>query len=178
MERYMIETERLILRIPIIEDFEPSYAMVSDLAVMRFIGVGVMSREDAWNRVLRYIGHWTAFGHGLFTVLDKESGAYLGQTGFADFHRGLGEGFDGFPEAAWMFVGSSHGKGYATEAASAAHEWFDRSFKPERTVCIINEGNEGSIRVAEKLGYRQVDKALYRDAPVFKLERNRTATAK
>src|SRR3546814_19996070 len=62
-----------------------------------------LSPEDAWNRLLRYAGHWTLLGYGIFAVVEKASGRFIGETGIADFHRGLGDDFDQAGEAAYVF---------------------------------------------------------------------------
>jgi RimJ/RimL family protein N-acetyltransferase len=149
----MIDTDRLTLTKPTLADFDASYAMSSDAAVAEFIGGKPASREDAWNKLLRNIGHWASYGYGIFTVREKARGAFVGEVGLAHFSRSLGEAFDPFPEAAWVLATSAHGKGYATEAVAAAHIWIDRHQKPQRTVCLIHPDNRASIRVAEKLGY-------------------------
>lgn len=159
----MIETPNLLLRPHQLADFEPWFAMYSDDTLFRFIGAPHLSREDAWNRLLRYAGHWSLLGYGLFAVLDRASGAFLGEVGLADFHRGLGEQFDPFPEAAWIMARAAHGRGLALEAVTAAHDWIDRTLAPPRTVCIINPDNAASLRLADRLGYREFDRALYRE---------------
>ena len=111
-----IETERLTLARPTLADFEDSQAMLRDAGVMAFIGGKPLSREDAWNKLLRNIGHWTAFGYGIFTVREKDGGRFVGEVGIAHFARGFGPAFDLFPEAAWILAAQGHGKGYATEA--------------------------------------------------------------
>jgi RimJ/RimL family protein N-acetyltransferase len=167
-----IETERLILRRHRLDDFEACLAYSRDPEVMRFIGGASSSPEDAWNRLLRYAGHWTLLGFGMYVIVEKGSGAVIGETGLADFHRGLGPGFDGTPEAAWVLARSAHGKGYATEAAAAAIARFTQDNPATtRTVCIINPFNAESIRVAEKLGYRRFGEAVYKGASVTMFER-------
>jgi RimJ/RimL family protein N-acetyltransferase len=51
----------------------------------------------------------------------------VGDIGFADFKRDFegAEKFDlkGLPEMGWVLSPSVHGKGYATEAVSAALAW-------------------------------------------------------
>lgn len=160
----MIETPRLTLSKPSLADFDDSYAMSIDPMVVRYIGGKPTSREDAWNKLLRNIGHWAAHGYGIFTVRERSDGAFVGEVGLAHFRRGLGGGFDPFPEAAWVLASSAHGRGYATEAVTAAHHWIDRERSPERTVCIIHADNHASTRVAEKLGYVAFGEAEYRDA--------------
>jgi RimJ/RimL family protein N-acetyltransferase len=144
--------------------------MSSDAAVTEFIGGKPASREDAWNKLLRNIGHWKSFGYGIFTVRDRE-GKFVGEVGLAHFSRGLGESFDPFPEAAWVLATSGHGKGYGTEAVMAAHDWMARSHRPARTVCIIHPDNAGSLRLAAKLGYVSFGEAQYRGASPVMFER-------
>src|SRR3546814_2786705 len=42
-----------------------------------------LSPEDAWNRLLRYAGHWTLLGYGIFAVVEKASGRFIGEIGRA-----------------------------------------------------------------------------------------------
>ncbi|NCX50981.1 MAG: GNAT family N-acetyltransferase, partial [Burkholderiaceae bacterium] len=56
--------------------------------------------------------------------LDRETGAFLGNGGLAQFERGIPE-LGGFPEAGWAFVPAAWGKGYATEAMGAIFNWAD-----------------------------------------------------
>lgn len=168
----MIETERLLLRPHTLKDFDDMLAVSSDVGVMRFLARNVPSTaNEAWTRLLRNIGHWSALNYGQFAVIEKQSGLYAGDTGLADFRRELGDDFDLHPEAAWVFAGRVHGKGYATEAARAVHEWFDRTRGRMRTVCIVHPENAASINVARKLGYAAYGEAIYKDDRVIKFER-------
>jgi len=170
----MIETERLILRQNGLEDFEQAYAIYSDPDVVRHIGNGQPgTRQDVWFRLLRFVGHWQLLGYGMFAIIEKASGRMIGETGMADFKRGLGDDFDPFPEAAWILASDMHGKGYAEEAATAAHRWFEDNRGKQRTVCIIDPPNTASIRLAEKLGYRSMGERPFRDSTVMMFERQR-----
>ncbi|HVI53899.1 MAG TPA: GNAT family N-acetyltransferase [Luteibacter sp.] len=166
----MIVTERLILSPTSVTDFDDCHAARTDPEVMHFIG-GPATSEDTWIKLLRNIGHWSAFGHGLFTVREKHGGRFVGDVGLATFHRDLGEDFDPYPEAAWVLARSAHGKGYATEAVQAAHDWYFARREPGRTVCIIAPENQPSVRVAERLGYRAFGDATYKGKTVTKFER-------
>jgi RimJ/RimL family protein N-acetyltransferase len=167
----MLDTDRLTLTLPTLADFDDSYAMYSDAAVAEFIGGKPASREDAWNKLLRNIGHWAAYRYGIFTVREKVGGAFVGEVGLAHFSRGFGDAFDPFPEAAWALATRAHGKGYATEAVTAAHSWMDRNHKLQRSVCIIHPDNRASIRVAQKLGYARFGETEYRGARPTMFER-------
>ena len=145
--------------------------MSSDAAVAEHIGGKPASREDAWNKLLRNIGHWDALGYGIFTVREKDGHRFVGEVGLAHFVRGLGYNFDAFPEAAWVLAPQGHGKGYATEALISAHDWLLRTQRSSRTVCIIHPDNTRSLRVAAKLGYISFGKAQYRGASPIMFER-------
>jgi len=47
----------------------------------------------------------------MFAVFDRGEGRFLDEMGTADFHRGLGNTFDGGGEAAWVFLPEAHGAG-------------------------------------------------------------------
>lgn len=166
-----IETERLILRLHRPEDMDQRLAMSSDEEVVRYIGGYTQDAEENWARILRYNGHWALFGCGIFAIEEKASGAFVGEAGFADFHRGLGDDFDPFPEGAWVFSRGAHGKGYATEAMLAAIAWREQHFGPGRTVCLIAHENEASLRVAQKLGFQPFADREYHDVDRLLLAR-------
>jgi len=169
--RPLIATEHLLLQPHHPDDFEEWVSFVSDQSLYQYIGWPNFTREDLWNRLLRFAGHWSLFGWGLFLVRARDTGAVLGETGFADFHRGLGPDFDPAPEAAWIFARAVQGSGFAREAAQAAHAWRERAHGAARTVCIIDPANAPSLRVAARLAYRVYGEAIYREKTVLKLER-------
>ena len=51
------------------------------------------------------------------------------------------------------------------------HDWLDEH-RPGQSVCIIDPGNAGSQRVAEKCGYEFWETSAYRDAVVNVYRRN------
>lgn len=167
----MIETARLILARPSIADFDESYAISSDVDLARYVGAKPATREGAWSMLMRNIGHWSVFDFGIFTVRLKESGDYIGEVGLAHFSRGLGPSFDPFPEAAWVLATRAHGRGYAAEALIAAHEWMDVSRRACRTVCVVQQDNLPSMRLAAKLGYTSFGQTEYRGASSTMFER-------
>jgi len=166
----VITTERLLLRPYQRDDYEPYLAMVSDPEPTAPWHSAV-SAEDAWHRVVRYVGHWTLFGYGNFAVIDKESGLYLGETGFWDAHRGMGEGYDDFDETGWSIASQWHRRGIAFEAADAAHRWYAGAVGKTRTVCMTDPANAPSIRLAVKLGYRPFGNGAYKGKDVVMFER-------
>lgn len=169
-----IETERLILRVIRLEDFDDYHAMSSDPETFRFSERGPMTTEETWSRVLRHVGHWAMLGYGMFAVEEKASGRFMGEVGLGEFRRNLGPEFDQAPEASWTVAGWAQGRGFACEAARAALAWMEETFAVQRTVCLIHSGNEPSLRVAQRLGYSAFEEREYRGYPALLHERRRT----
>lgn len=149
----VLTTARLVLRAHVLSDFERLCAIWGDPEIVRYIGGDVRSRSDCWMRLMRYHGLWPMLGYGYWAACDRETGLYLGDVGVADFHRELGPDFDRTPETGWVLAREAGGRGLATEAMTAILGWCDaQGFA--RTVCMIEDGNTASERVAAKLGYR------------------------
>lgn len=170
-EEPVIETARLILRQNRLTDLDDRVAITGDPEFMRFVG-GVYDRQENMSRILRYIGHWVAFGFGFFAVEEKTTGRHVGNFGMARFERGMGPDFDNAPEAGWLVAEWAGGNGYATEGMIAAMDWYARAFGPERMVCMVDPANAASLRVAEKLGFRPYREAESRGARVVLHERD------
>ncbi len=151
----MIETERLLLRPAVLDDFEASAAMFADPTVTTHIGGTPLEREVAWTRFLRDAGHWSLYGFGLFTIIEKASGGYVGKIGFAHFQRDLARQVGNGVEMSWTLASGFHGFGYATEAGRAAQAWFDARH-PMRTACLIAPANHASLKLASRLGYEPI----------------------
>lgn len=151
--------------------------MWADQEVVRFIGGHIRAPQDAWFAHLRNRGLWDMLGYGYWIVRERRSDAFVGEVGFADFKRSLKPDISGRPEAGWVLTKSAWGKGYAFEAAQAAHNWLDEEL-PGRTTCIIGPDNSASIRVAQKLGYQELGPTDYREDPVILFERFSPGTGK
>ena len=148
-----IETARTRLRAHRLEDFEPMIAMWQDEAVYRHILGRASTSNETWSRLLRYIGHWQALGFGYWVIEERQSGLYLGEAGFADFHRDIDPPLGPAPEAGWALVSSAHGRGLATEVMLAAQEWLDSHNHYCQSDCILDPQHQASLRVAQKCSY-------------------------
>lgn len=148
----MLETERLLLRPPVIDDFRSLHALTENAAMREHLA-GFASVEDSYKRLLSTIGCWSAFGFGTFSVIERATGDYVGNCGVFRMMRGLGDGFDDHPEAGWIVAHSRWGQGYAGEAMAATLDWIERDHGIAKTNCMIAPGNAASERIAAKLGY-------------------------
>lgn len=160
----LLETDRLILRGHTPDDFNDGLSLWSDPEVTRFIGGRPATGEEVWARTLRYIGHWQALGYGFWAIFEKDSGRFVGEAGFADFHRDIVPSLAGMPEMGWALMPWAHGRGYATEAIAAALAWGQPVFTAP-SCCIISPQNAPSVRVAEKLGFQELAHSTYHGEP-------------
>jgi RimJ/RimL family protein N-acetyltransferase len=170
-EAPVIETERLRLRPHHKNDLKACELMWSDPGVNRYIGGRVSTEQEVWARIMTYLGHWLLQGYGYWAVEEKATGNFIGELGFADFKRDIDSSLKGIPELGWVLTPSAQGKGYATEGVLAAVEWGNAHFARTRTTCMIEPANLQSIRVAEKCGYRQVERMIYRNTAVLIFDR-------
>ncbi|WP_439597073.1 GNAT family N-acetyltransferase [Falsiroseomonas sp.] len=161
----VLETVRLRLRPHVAADFPALAALWANPEVTRHIG-RPSTAEESWARMLRYAGLWRLCGFGYWAVEDRETGTYLGDVGFADFRRATAPQLPDMPEIGWVLAPAAHGRGVATEAATAALAWLGRP-----CFCIIAPANTGSLRVAAKLGFAEQGLAAYRDDQVMVLMR-------
>ncbi|WP_421737103.1 GNAT family N-acetyltransferase [Caulobacter sp.] len=164
-------TKRLTLRPPEVSDFDDSAAMWADPVVTRFVGGRPNTSEESWARLLRARGLWSLLGYGYWAVRETSTGRYVGEVGFADFHRDIEPSLTGLPEMGWVLTAWSHGQGFGTEAVTAGLAWIDAALKPRVTPCIIDPGNAASLALAAKMDFRIKAHTTYKDAPIIMLER-------
>jgi RimJ/RimL family protein N-acetyltransferase len=154
-----LETERLLLRLPEVQDLDGYAAVFGDPQVVAFLGMAPQTREENLTGIQRMRRHWDRHGIGLFSVVRRQDERLLGRTGFLlwDPERwvsAMREDLDGEleTEIGWT-LGSEHwGHGYATEAAIACRDWALGELGLSRLVSVIAPGNTASIRVSEKIG--------------------------
>lgn len=140
-----LETERLTLRAPITEDFEPLAEFFADEQRSAGFG-GPLNRHDAWRWFAGSLGHWQLRGFGFWTAVLKEDNAVCGIVGLWE-PEGWPE-----PELGWVMFKNAEGKGLAYEAALKVrdHAYAEMGFTT--LTSNIVPGNARSVKLAEKLG--------------------------
>lgn len=142
-----LETARLWLRPTAAEDFERWAQFCADERAMRWLG-GVQSRALAWRTFATMAGSWATRGYGMYSLLDKASGRWLGRVG-----PWMPEGWPG-TEVGWGLHPEAQGRGYAHEAAVAAIDWAFDALGWTEVIHNIDPGNEPSAALARRLGSR------------------------
>jgi RimJ/RimL family protein N-acetyltransferase len=159
----VIETERLLLRLPELTDADAIYRHLSDPEVMRWIGVNGEpgTRADAVERAERWQRNWQLDGFGHFIAVRRDTGDVIGRVGLLcwdpqTWRNGTRTeiGDDAEIELGWTLERTVWGYGFATEAAAAVRDWALREVQPRRLISLIHPENVRSIRVAEKIGER------------------------
>jgi RimJ/RimL family protein N-acetyltransferase len=167
-----VEGDRIRLRAFRADDADAHWAMLADPKVMAFMHGDPLGREDSWRRLLAAPGMWPLVGYGYWVIERKADERLIGQLGFAQFRREMEPSLDGLPEMGWMLSSEAHGQGYAGEAATVALGWADRELPGQQVVAIIAEGNERSIKLAERLGFRQAERSVHKGDDVFIFRRD------
>jgi RimJ/RimL family protein N-acetyltransferase len=141
----ILQTERLILRVPEAADLDGFAAMGADEETMRYIG-GHGPRSTAWRVLCVIRGAWDITGYAMFSVIERATGEFVGRIGPWE-----PEGWPGH-EVGWGVLPKFAGKGYAYEAAVASMDFAVDVLGWERIIHIIDPANTRSIRLARRLG--------------------------
>jgi ribosomal-protein-alanine N-acetyltransferase len=145
----ILETERLLLRRFVLEDLDSLFAMYSDPEVTKHIPDAPRSYEEARQEL-----EWHMDGHpkhpdlGLWATIHKESGRFIGRCGLLRWRLDRRDEV----EVAFALSREYWGQGLVTEAARGIVQYAFDSLKLSRLVCLIEEGNQASVKVATKLG--------------------------
>lgn len=140
----VIETERLRLRAPRIEDFA-FYAEITLSDRGRHI-LETKNREAAWHDFTQMVASWVLRGHGLWTIEARDGSEVLGFV-LLGFEPG-----DHEPELGFLLRQQASGQGYAEEAAIAARAYAFDTLEMPTLVSTIDAENHASRRLAERLG--------------------------
>jgi RimJ/RimL family protein N-acetyltransferase len=143
----VIDTARLILRPTAAEDLDGWTELMADPEASRFIG-GPVPRGAAWRGLMTMAGSWALNGFAMFSMIEKESGRWVGRTG-----PWQPEGWPG-TEVGWGLLRSAWGHGYAMEAAVASIDWAFEELGWTDVIHCIDPANTPSQKLAQRLGSR------------------------
>ena len=139
-----LQTDRLTLRASRESDLDAIATFyASDRS--RWVG-GPKPRLECWRTLTSYLGHWHFRGYGFWQIEETATGETVGAAGF------LNPPAWDEPELGWHLYNGFEGKGYATEAATAARTYGAKHFGLDGVISYIAPMNEKSIAMAERLG--------------------------
>ena len=147
----LLETERLVLRPPTLEDARTLHELHCDPVAMEFLGgVHPDCREGEW--VVEYWrGRWRENSCGPFSILGR-AGLKVWDTRTWVASTYTEAGTHAQPELGWALAREHWGHGFASEAARAVREWAYAEHGVDRLISVIAPANVRSQRLAERLG--------------------------
>jgi len=155
-----METERLLLRELQLADLDALAAILGDPIGMRYYP-HPFRRAETRDWILRNQTRYAEDGHGLWAVVLKEAGQFVGDCGLTI------QTVEGTPELEVGYhIERSHWRqGLATEAAMACRDHAFTRFGSDRLICISSPGNAASQGVAGKLGMTFEKNVVYKNLP-------------
>lgn len=147
----ILETQRLILRRFTMDDLDSLFAFYSDPDVVKYIPDAPKSYQETKEELEWHINGHPKFPElGLWATIHKETGGFIGRCGLLSWT------LDGQSEVEVAFALSKPywGQGLGTEAAQGIVQYAYERLKLSRLVCLIEEGNQASVKVAAEIGMR------------------------
>lgn len=141
----IIVTERLILRPPNREDLDGWIAFAADVETNRYLG-GTKSPSEAWRMLCSMTGAWTIAGFGMFSVIERGTGKWVGRIGPWQPVDWPGT------EVGWGVLREFAGRGYAHEASVACMDYAVDTLGWADIIHTIDPANTASIKLAQRLG--------------------------
>lgn len=146
-----IRTERLVLREPEARDRPAFVDLLALPEVNTYLG-GARPRDEVESGLPEVPGRRP----GSFAV--ERDGAMIGQILLRRTPADARPAAAGKADLGYLFLPTAWGGGYAFEACSAALAWFDGVLPGEPVVLTTQSANTGSMRLAAKLGFAEVER--------------------
>ena len=143
----ILETERLILREMTQDDYGDLFEILQDKETM-YAYEHAFSADEAQEWLEKQISRYKNDGFGLWAVILKTSGEFVGQCGIT---RQDIEG-DTVPEIGYLLKRKHWHNGYASEAAKACKNYAFDTLGFNKVYSIIRDNNYASQKVAERNG--------------------------
>ena len=158
------ETERLLIRPLVKGDYLVWEEFIMDVNATRFFPDDwKLKPEKSKEWIDMQINRYKENRYGLHALLDKKSGAFVGQCGL------LTHTIDGMDELeiGYHLIPRYWGNGYAIEAASAFKEMGFENNLAESIISIIDLENIPSQKVAQRNGMTRETRTVFMGMDVF-----------
>ena len=143
-----LQTPRLLLRVPRLEDLESWSAFSADPIAAEHLG-GVQDRVAVFRSLAAITGCWLLRGFSMFSVIERSTGTWVGRVG-----PWMPEGWPG-TEIGWGIVREAWGKGYGTEAAEACLAFAFDELGWTDVIHCISPKNTRSQALATRVGAKR-----------------------
>lgn len=149
----ILETERCVVREITLADIDDLFELYGSDGIDEFTEpLYEYEEEKEFQRA--YIEHmYRFFGYGMWLVFEKASGKLIGRAGLE--HREIHDETE--LELGYLIGTNYQGKGYATEVCKAIINYAAKNTYFEQINCVVQQGNDVSVHMAEKLGFSYVE---------------------
>ena len=146
----ILETPRLRIRELTEDDATFSVELLNDEAFLRFIGDRYVRTRDDGRAYVRNgpLASYAEHGFGLWLVEAKEGAAPAGLCGL------LRRDYLDHPDIGFAFLPAFRSRGFGREAAEAVLRHARERLGIGTVAAIVSPGNDASIALLEKLGFR------------------------
>ena len=149
-----METERLIIRNWLADDWRLVRPMSLDPEVMRYIGhYQPWSEKETRQFVANRIADYERYGWTMWPLVLKETETFIGYCGF--LRRKYGE-YKGEIEIGYALAKDAWGRGLAAEAGVRILQYGFEVLGFDRVIASARPENARSIRVMEKMGMHSI----------------------
>jgi len=164
MAEIVLETERLVLRPPTVDDLPFILEQMNTDAVMRYLGGELRSPREVHEGLEADIAAFSDGGHRRWTVWLKGEKQRVGRCGL--FHvrtHAAPEPLRGQNEIGWTLAKDFWGRGYATEAARAVLAFAFATLAFPVVYSQTSDSNAPSTRMMRRLGFQRRSELDYVD---------------
>ena len=165
----VLETDRLILRPLTVDDLDGLATMYADAEVRRHFPEGTLTRDETREELEWIVDvYYRRYGYGLWATVLRETGTLIGRCGLLPWAvvpgRPGGLTLEAAPEdpteatrieveVAYLLAREHWHRGLGSEAARAIVTYAFRTLRLPRLICLVDPGNEASLRVAANAGF-------------------------
>lgn len=165
-KREIVRTPRTIIREIALSDLPALFRLYQEPGVTDY-----MAPLHEWEEEVEYTKTYIQmiygfYGYGMWVVTDLETGELIGRVGFDD--RTLPDGKNGSKrilELGFLITPKRQGQGHAEEVCCASIRYMQEEFEEDTFTCLIEPGNEASVRLVKKLGFSQEGTVLLDGTP-------------
>lgn len=151
MPWYILETERCLIRETTVEDVEEFYEIYRHPQITAFMEGLYPDKEQERAYIRQYIEKvYTFWEFGVWTVVEKASGAVIGRAGFS-YRDGYEE-----PEIGFIIGVPWQRKGYAEEVCRAILNYGREVLGFGVIQAFVRPGNIASLKLCGKLGFHHI----------------------
>ena len=118
-----IESERLVLRTFLSEDWKDMFEYYSDPECMKYTIGRTLTEGETWRTIASMVGHWQLRGYGPYALHYKDENRVIGVCGMwfpIDWPE---------PEIKWGLIRKYQGQGFAREAATRVKKMVKENWK-------------------------------------------------